>query len=375
MNTPSGSEAHDAGGDRSTTSTWRRRTLFAALTVLLTSALILLAAEVFVNRVVAGKIDLLSDKLRKPGAYATYHSDDDYWKLYRRFSKEEPPGKTHPVLGWVNKVDHETYEHHDVERVQGRTPVLLYGDSFAECVIDECFEDILNDDPELSRTHYLLNHGVGGYGVDQIALLYERTIGLYEDPFVVFSLMILDLDRSVLSYRSMQKPYFVIKDGSLELAGVPIDPDQAKYLDENPPRVRSYLWRLFSHSRILPPRLRGVLTERQKKIEHKKKLNRLILERVIRDFRTRNLSFVFLVFQPHLKHKPLSGPGTWREKFLKDFLEHQGVPYIWAKSVIRKDAARNKRRLSEYFFAGDNHPTELCNRLIADEIKSVVNAP
>ena len=350
----------------------RRRVLFATMAVSLALAFSFLAAEIFIRSVVAGRVDLFHEKLRQPRTYASYHSDDAYWKLQARFDSKKRPTKVHPVLGWVNDVNPGTYRHYASEQVGERTPVLMYGDSFAECATKRCFEDILNKDPEFSRSHYLLNHGVGGYGVDQIALLYEKTIGLYDDPIVVFSLMTKDLDRSILSYRSMQKPYFVIKDGALELSGVPIDADQAKYLEENPPRIRSYLWRLLIHSNVLPVGLRHALTGRDDAIARKIELNRMILERVLSDLRARNVPFVVLVFHPHLKRKPMDGPGTWRDAFLRDFLEQQGVPYIWSKSVILRDAEGSGRKPAAYFFPGNNHPNGLGNRLIAREIKTSV---
>ncbi len=329
------------------------------------------AGEIFVRLIVHNKIDIFHQKLRRPKAYATF-DDDDYWKLHVKFHKKIPPEGTHPTLGWVNKVDPETYRHYAAKHIRNRTPVLLYGDSFAECVADKCFEDILNEDPAFSMSHYLLNHGQGGYGVDQIALLYERTIGIYVKPMVVLSLMTLDMDRSVLSFRLRQKPFFAIRNGDLMLEGTPVNPDQAKYLEENPPRIRSYLWRLFIHSKLLPARLRWMLKGKQKLIDYKIRLNQKILERLIFDLRARDTRFVFLIFHPHFRRQRLDGPDTWRDTFLKNFLDNQGVPYIWTKSIITADATSGNRDLSDYFLAGNNHPTELCNRLIANEIKLAV---
>ena len=69
---------------------------------------------------------------------------------------------------------------------------------------------------------------------------------------MVFSLMPHDLDRSVLSVRIGQKPYFELVDGRLELRGVPVEPSAEAYFANHPPRIRSYLWAMLVHSRALP---------------------------------------------------------------------------------------------------------------------------
>lgn len=96
----------------------------------------------------------------------------------------------------------EDLRHQDAGNIGRRRPVLLFGDSFAAGVGDaESFQNILNHDEAFSRDYYLLNYGVSGYGVDQIYLMLQHTLPLYQRTIVIFSLMTFDLDRSILTFR------------------------------------------------------------------------------------------------------------------------------------------------------------------------------
>ena len=74
---------------------------------------------------------------------------------------------------------------------------------------------MFNGDPEKSRGHFLLNYASGGYGLGQILLSLEKSLANYDAPFVVFGFLTYDIDRSVLSVRIGQKPYFVLEDDEL----------------------------------------------------------------------------------------------------------------------------------------------------------------
>ena len=99
--------------------------------------------EGVIRLIVNGKLPDLGG-LRTPSFYADYFTDDDYWKLYHKFgSRPGPPDRPHPLLGWVGSYDRESYHHDSAGEVDDRTPVLLYGDSFAACATEVCFEDLL----------------------------------------------------------------------------------------------------------------------------------------------------------------------------------------------------------------------------------------
>ncbi len=356
--------------------------------------LLLLATSVLVALVVAElgyRTALFSDgerfrKLKDPALYADYFSEDLYWKLHLLLDEgSEPPRRPHPVLGWVGKFSRADLRHRDSARLDGRRPVLLYGDSFADCAEGvACFEDILNRDREFSEENYLLNYGVGGYGVDQSLLLLRGTVELFDDPFVVFSLFTYDLDRSVLSIRIGQKPRFDVVDGVLELEPTPIYESAEAFVADHPPRAVSYLYRRAVFSGLLPaglsPTLRRGTWQRQRKIE----VNERILSAALEELRQRGLGFVFVVFHGERpSDNPLFGGSDWREEFLRRWLEENGVPYIWSKDVVARDRGSRGPRSSRewgaatparYIDPESSHPTEYFNRIVAREIRRRVLA-
>jgi hypothetical protein len=315
------------------------------------------------------------ESLRRAARYADPDGDEDCWKLEYRFGPRFPPPRhPHPVLGWVGRFSPDTYAHDDEGRLAGRRPVLLYGDSFAACAPGvRCFEEILGADPAFAEEHLLLNYGVGGYGVDQILLLLQRSIERYEDPFVVLSLMTLDLDRSVLTVRTGQKPRFGLEDGELVLDSPPIEPDAAAFFDAHPPGIRSYVYRGLLYSRLMPRGVRAWLTGERASIARKEELNGALIRELLREVRSRGLDCVFLVFHPHVEGSTLDGAPDWRERFLRALLEREQVPLIWSKDLVER-SPEGAFDAGRYILPGDGHPTALFNELIAQRIRDAVAA-
>ena len=129
--------------------------------------------------------------------------EQGYWTSLVRFSKkarEDPIPGYDPLLGWRGRgLAADTYAHPQEEWLGDRRPVLLYGDSFAQCTTPEkdCFQGLLARS-ELNRTHGLLNYGLGGYGIDQTYLLLRASLDRFaeRDPIVVVSVMVDDARRS-----------------------------------------------------------------------------------------------------------------------------------------------------------------------------------
>jgi hypothetical protein len=178
------------------------------------------------------------EKFRTPELYFDYDSKDNYWKLYYLFAGNlRPPANPHPLLAWIGDFSRENYLHHEASNIKGRKAVLLYGDSFAGCLVskEECSQGILNADDKFAARCYLLNCGVGNYGVDQIFLLLKNSLDHFQNPFVISSILIQDVDRSTLSVRVGQKPYFELVADELVLWGVPINADSKAFFAMNPP--------------------------------------------------------------------------------------------------------------------------------------------
>lgn len=313
------------------------------------------------------------DSLRNPSAYAIYPRDknenfhnEDYWKLHHLWgggiSVEEP----HPVLGLWGSFFRETLKHVDQGNLNGRRPVILFGDSFAKCVDTvKCFEDYLNNDEEFSAGHYFLNYGVGGYGVDQISLLFEMTYKEFEDPFIVFSMLTTDLDRSMLAFRDAQKPLYKLDKGRLVLEGVPITLSTSEYVEQNPPAIRSYLFNRFRNSVLNPFKSKPGAHEAY--IQRVKSLNGAILDRVIGELNDSGLDYIVVIFHP--VHHTLP---DWRLDFLLEVCEENDVPYICERDIRLADTAFETYEAYRYAIAGDGHPSSYMNRLMSNVIKSTI---
>jgi len=308
------------------------------------------------------------ERWRDPSLYADYYSDDDYWKLYYLFDGPyKPPENPHELLGWVGDFDRKTYRHNEAGEVRDRTPVLLYGDSFAACATSkqECFQGILNSDEEFNRKHYLLNYGVGGYGVDQICLLLKNSVDNFERPFVIMTLMTLDLDRSILSVRTGQKPYFDVRDDKLMLRGAPINPHPDDFFNQNPPKIKSYILRLLARG--------DDAQEDPEKREKKIRINRNIILEIKRELEKRQIPYLFLIFHPFWQ---IDTAEEWRDTFLTRLLVENGIPFLSSKEVVRKDAeATNKTgsdKCADYFDPDHQHPTPLLNKILAGYIKEYI---
>lgn len=359
----------------------RLKNLLINLSLLFITLIICLAAGEFAYRKILFSKNEKFKSLRKPELYADYFNDDDYWKLYHIFGGEYgAPKEPHPLLGWIGDFDRKTLRHNKADSVKNKRPVLLFGDSFAQCVDEaECFQSILNSDSAFSKNNYFLNYGVGGYGVDQIQLLCKEAHKQYEKPFVVFSIMCSDLDRTILTNRIGQKPYYEIVDDSLVLKGVPIESDPEKFFSGHPPQILSYLYKrvVFTPRNPLPDNIKSWLKRDAVKNDYKMKLNDKVLQLAMDELRRERIDFVFLVFHYVQKDNyqfSVEYEDNWRDKFLRGFIDKNKLPYIWSKDLIKKDPAYHKDNLDDYMIVSNGHPTTYFNRLISNEIKKAVLA-
>lgn len=312
------------------------------------------------------------EKLRDPSIYAKIYPDefsqifsDDYWKLYYLFDGEEkPPENPHPLLGWVGDFDRKTLVHNQTHQIKKRRPVLLYGDSFAQCVNAECFQDHLNTDTAFSNEHYFLNYGVGGFGVGQIYTLFNRTVDKYEKPFVVFSLMTRDLERTPLSNRIGQKLFYQDIMGELVLKNTPIKPDPQDFFEENPPQIPSYVFRLFNSTVFKSNH--ASLKETCSYKERMRHLNAQIIRQTVKELKEKDIDFVFLVFNPLYR-----GKGDWRHVWLRDLLHQEKIPHMFTWDILEKDNYYGGD-YSHYEQVDNGHPTSYQNQLISNTLKQYI---
>jgi hypothetical protein len=112
------------------------------------------------------------------------------------------------------------------ERAPGVPRVVAIGDSFTfgQCVRDE---ETFAARLEQRLSGEVMNLAVHGYGHDQ-QLLRLRRDGLgWRPDFVLLGFYNADVDRNRLSFRDYAKPRFRLREGELELEGVPVPaPDE-----------------------------------------------------------------------------------------------------------------------------------------------------
>ena len=307
------------------------------------------------------------EPLRNPSLYADGSSSDDFWKLRVAFGGTAVSPKDR-LLGYLHpKIAPGTYTHTQAEALGSRIPVLLFGDSFADCSTppEECFEGILNADPSFAEKYYLINYGVGSYGLDQIYLLYRKVIQSYPQAVVLFSFLDEDMDRSILTMREGQKPYFTLEEGQLQLQGVPVEMSGEAFFAKNPLHINSYLVRLLLYG------VMGKAINANSPINpttaEKKALTRAILLKVQEDLRARDIRHLFLVFEG--LHRTWKRPVNWRVEFLDELFTEYRIPHVWAREIVETKTHKETFDLKDYVYSShDHHPSYTSNKLIAEYI-------
>lgn len=308
-------------------------------------------------------------ELKDAGKYASPFTDD-YWKLNNKFDdKFTPPDTPHPVLGWRGYFDRTTYLHDDYKPEDKRKKVLIYGDSFIMCVDTvKCFQHILNNDSTFNQKYQLINYGVGGYGVDQIYMLCSLTVNMYDKAFLIFSIMPADMDRSILTFRIGQKPYYTVENNALKVNGLPITGSAKEWLSKHPISFNSYLWQRFKYSTL------NVFDNRREQDEefHQRilELNSKIILQADDLLKKQNTPYVFLVFD-----NMYNTDGEWRIDFLKTFLSRNKIPFFVASDLVKQDQTFKSYNFDNYIIKGNGHPTSHYNMLVCNEIKRRMDIP
>ena len=232
-----------------------------------------------------------------------------------------------------------------------------------------------------SKKHYFLNYGEGGYGVDQIFLLFQKSIEHFDNPFVVLSIMTDDVRRSMNQVRGGPKPYFQIEQDTLKLCGVPLHPDPEVFYTSNPPKIKSYLYQLLIR-KIPSYRIREFFKTGNPKVlinptiryDDMKRLNKKIILEIINKLNENKIKYVFLIFH---SLEDLTLEKEWIDEFLTQIFIENDVPYISSKELIKRDAFLKNKKYIDYYQpnnmpAHKRHPSIYQNRIIVEEIKKYV---
>ena len=296
-------------------------------------------------------------RFRRPRHFADSKADADYWKLQYLFQPADARRDLrshHPELGWTSQLfSGDTFEHVDEPRINGRRPVLLFGDSFARCALphDGCWQMQLERTQDLSQEFCILNYGVRGYGLDQTLLLLRRVLPrwLERSPVVIFSLLVDDdIDRCALRFRNAPKPVLELDGETLRTLEPGAEGTRA-WVRENPPDVTSYLWRYLTHARVtLPKFLRAPRQDDADIVEHKRVLARAIFAEVDKLAEETGVELFVLLFHGE-RTLPLAPGADWREAIVLEVCTELELPFVSSRTAILEHAARKGFELSDYF--------------------------
>ncbi len=301
--------------------------------------------------------------LRQPKLFADPYTEDDHWKLKRRWGEtiRTPPD---PLMGWSTpKLVRNPL---GVLRPFGYEPqtenvVLCFGDSFMAGrtphpgKIPDLLEERLG-----GPTVY--NYGVGGFGVGQMYLRFREAYPAFVDPVIVVGLLTRDLDRTVLSVRGAPKPSFEVEGGELLITPPTLVTTGESWDALNPPSIRSYLLAMVVR-RLRRLAADGRSDELMYGREKKCLVNSAVLEALVAEARAHDLQLVFVSFPPAQNF----GKPSWRDEFLQAKFKELRVPFVQGRKALRADMKAKGLEVGDYYLP-DNHPNEAGNRVFADAI-------
>ena len=328
-------------------------------------------------------------ELRDPGNFADPQLDTEYWTLRHALGMHSPvrhKDNRHPALGWrPRRLDPDTLRHPDELQLRGRRPILLYGASYAACVTShaECFQGLVATSG-VGKEYALLNYGCGGYGVDQVLLLMQRTLDLYAelDPVVVVLPVVdSDFERCSLDFRALPKPRFELVDGELRSTGplAIVEPDE--YLEEYGVGITSYAWSYLLHADTeLPLVPRRALLNHEVRQAEQVELIGAILRAMEEELVRRDLEHFFLLATSPRGLPP--NPVPPMEEVVVGVLREADAPFVLARDYAVKALEKVDGESSRLFVAegkSRNHPTPLGNwvlfRAMTDGLKGRFTAP
>jgi len=317
--------------------------------------------------------------IKKAQYFARYDSDN-YQKLNALFLLGDSKTKSsypHPELGWTGNFSETSYRHFNENKIEGRKVVLLFGDSFANCMNSPItLENLLEKNKVFTKSYHLLNYAVDGYGVDQIYILFNKVIKIYDNPIVFFTFTTIDMDRTVVQLAGQQKPVFHIKGDSLQL-NKPLQLSIDTFLEKYPPTINSYLLSFLGNGFHLVwqnffCKDKSVFGDSEKRIGPIKKLNGRLISDAINLLNLSNIKYKVIVFHTRWRGESPIDRDDWRDKFLKNLFNELSVVPVWSKSIIQKDALENNKPY-HYYFLTDGHPAQPYIYLVYDEIVRFLN--
>ncbi len=297
------------------------------------------------------------------------------------------PGSHHPQLGWVPTPGEHAHNAWGTRvtitqagtRANGAespagAPVIAVGDSFT-------FGDEVDDaDTWPAQLEGLLatpvvNGGVFGYGLDQIALRAEALLARGRAAALVVSIVPNDVLRCEYAYRYAWKPYFSVQDGELALEGVPVpEPDRGPPQEPAPRRWLRWSFladlvyrRLDPEDWLLPDSLRV----HRRGVE----VASLLVERLDALSRRQRVPWLFVVNWYPRAHPAPAIPIVARARAL-------GVELLEIQPLVAAELSSGRARISDLYRihakAGEpldvGHMTRRGNALVAAAVAERLRA-
>ena len=231
----------------------------------------------------------------------------------------------------------------------GGPKLVFVGDSFVESAA--CSADTLPAKIERLTGIDTLNYGVGGYGLDQMLLLFERILPRFDSQNSIFLIGLIndDLDRVLLKVRDSPKPYFTIADQGLVLHTEHIHPNSLNDYFERPPE-RLYLY-YFVRGKLGFPNYRSVLertrAERRKTMYA---ISEMLVERFAELQRRGGFPLAIVIFPT---------PGAPFDPTMLSLFRAHGIPVVDLQGCLRESGNPDRELYAEL------HPTSLGNEILA----------
>ena len=332
--------------DRHRRATWGQRLCVA---IGATALAWFVADQVLAHLLFGRSVPVWAHELREPRRWANhktelYHRLSARWGDPSRDAIRDDLWKAvgHPDLGWVSgSIDPETLAHGDERELNGRRPILLYGDSFARGVGARStrFQGLC-ERSDLAEDHAILNYGLGGYGTDQTYLLLRSTVERYraKDPIVVYSFLLDDdLDRAPLGYKSGVRPRLQpTLDGGVERVDERCCAAE-EYFERHPLPRSGYAWRLLCQWPHWPEPWRVRFSGEQARVERVHQLNRHVFTALKRELDQLGVEWFVLIFHGE---KSATEMDLWapHEAFVLETLEELGIPYVSSRRDLCRTA-------------------------------------
>lgn len=294
-----------------------------------------------------------------PANMLTYLANPVCGETYHRLvAQTRPPvaaDNYDPDLGWTRP------ELPDIETgpPDGR-PAWFFGDSFMQGVAagGASPTDVFAE--ARPRTEPL-NFAVGGYGVDQIWLNYERLGTRIPSGATVFvGVLTTDLDRSVLSFFSGFKPVFRRRGDDYVLVPPPPSAAEAQRLTREPVSVGSYAFALMrAFAELIETGFDR--SEASCGRTEKARVNTYLMDQIIDHAATREHRLHWVLFVPFPEFYKTR---SWRYDFLKAYFNDRAQSYIDTMTVIAEAAEAAGRPPESFYIPVDGHLNADGNRVV-----------